>query len=106
MAIRRRKPISATLYAYSPYHNVKGGRAYPAILASTADTDDRVVPGHTFKYVAALQAADIGDKPHLAMIETRAGHGSGKPTDKVIAETADLWAFAAKWTGMTVKPVR
>ena len=94
-----------TLYAYSPYHNVKGGRAYPAILAATADTDDRVVPGHTFKYTAAIQAADIGDKPHLVRIETRAGHGSGKPTDKVIAEAADEWAFAAKWTGLVVKGV-
>jgi len=92
------------LYAYSPYHNVKGGRVYPAILASTADTDDRVVPGHTFKYTAAIQAADIGPKPHLVRIETRAGHGSGKPTDKVIEEAADLWAFAAKWTGLEVKP--
>ena len=93
-----------TLYAYSPYHNIKGGRSYPAILVTTADTDDRVVPGHSFKYTAALQAADIGDKPHLARIETRAGHGSGKPTDKIIEEAADLWAFAARWTGLTVKP--
>ncbi|MBX9813970.1 MAG: prolyl oligopeptidase family serine peptidase, partial [Sphingomonas sp.] len=91
------------LYAYSPYHNVKGGRAYPAILATTADTDDRVVPGHTFKYTAAIQAADIGDKPHLVRIETRAGHGSGKPTDKIIEEAADLWAFAAQWTGLKVE---
>lgn len=90
------------LYAYSPYHNVKGGRAYPAILATTADTDDRVVPGHSFKYAAAIQAADIGPKPHLIRIETRAGHGSGKPTDKIIDETADLWAFAAQWTGLKV----
>ncbi len=92
------------LLAYSPYHNVKAGRDYPAILATTADTDDRVVPGHTFKYAAAIQAADIGTKPHLVRIETRAGHGSGKPTDKVIEEAADLWAFAAKWTGMDVRP--
>ncbi len=91
------------LYSYSPYHNIKGGRTYPAILATTADTDDRVVPGHTFKYVAALQAADIGDKPHLVRIETRAGHGSGKPTDKIIEETSDLYAFAARWTGLDVK---
>ena len=95
-----------TLYAYSPYHNIKGGKPYPAILVTTADTDDRVVPGHSFKYTAALQAADIGDKPHLARIETRAGHGSGKPTDKVIEENADLYAFAAKWTGLTVKPIQ
>ena len=95
-----------TLYAYSPYHNISGGRAYPAILVATADTDDRVVPGHSFKYTAALQAADIGDKPHLARIETRAGHGSGKPTDKVIEEAADSFAFAARWTGLTIKPVQ
>ncbi|MET0245438.1 MAG: prolyl oligopeptidase family serine peptidase, partial [Sphingomonas sp.] len=91
------------LYSYSPYHNIKGGRTYPAILATTADTDDRVVPGHTFKYVAALQSAQIGDKPHLVRIETRAGHGSGKPTDKIIEETSDLYAFAARWTGLDVK---
>jgi prolyl oligopeptidase len=95
-----------TLYAYSPYHNLAAGKTYPAILATTADTDDRVVPGHTFKYVAAVQAAELGPKPRLVRIETRAGHGSGKPTDKVIEEAADLWAFAAKWTGMTVKSVR
>ncbi|KQN25758.1 prolyl endopeptidase [Sphingomonas sp. Leaf33] len=94
------------LYKYSPYHNVQSGKAYPAILATTADTDDRVVPGHTFKYTAAIQNADIGPKPHLVRIETRAGHGSGKPTDKIIEEAADLWAFSAKWTGMDVKPVR
>jgi prolyl oligopeptidase len=93
------------LRAYSPYHNVASGKTYPAILATTADTDDRVVPGHTFKYTAALQAADIGPKPHLVRIETRAGHGSGKPTDKIIEETSDLWAFAAKWTGLEVTPV-
>jgi prolyl oligopeptidase len=90
------------LRAYSPYHNIRSGVAYPPILATTADTDDRVVPGHTFKYVAALQAADIGDKPHLVRIETRAGHGSGKPTDKQIAEFTDMWAFIAKWTGLAV----
>jgi prolyl oligopeptidase len=89
-----------TLYAYSPYHNIRKGN-YPAILVTTADTDDRVVPGHSFKYAAALQAAPLGDKPHLIRIETRAGHGSGKPTDKIIAEAADLWAFAGKWTGLT-----
>ncbi|HWK36405.1 prolyl oligopeptidase family serine peptidase [Sphingomonas sp.] len=93
------------LYAYSPYHNIRAGAGYPAILVTTADTDDRVVPGHSFKYAAALQAADIGPKPHLIRIETRAGHGSGKPTDKIIEEAADMWAFAAKWTGLEVKPI-
>ncbi len=86
---------------YSPYHNVKDGRDYPAILVMTADTDDRVVPGHSFKYTAALQHAQIGDRPHIIRIETRAGHGSGKPTDKIIEETADRWAFAGYWTGLT-----
>ena len=94
------------LWKYSPYHNIQSGKAYPAILATTADTDDRVVPGHTFKYTAAIQAADIGPKPHFVRIETRAGHGSGKPTDKIIEEAADLWAFSAHWTGMDVTPVK
>ena len=91
------------LLAYSPYHNIRGGVDYPAILVTTADTDDRVVPGHSFKYTAALQAAPIGDKPHLIRVETRAGHGSGKPTSKQIEETADLWAFIGYWTGLTRK---
>jgi prolyl oligopeptidase len=91
------------LFGYSPYHNVRSGQNYPAILVTTADTDDRVVPGHSFKYTAALQAASIGDKPHLIRIETRAGHGSGKPTSKQIEEIADLWAFAGYWTGLTQK---
>ncbi len=90
------------LRAYSPYHNITPGKDYPAILVTTADTDDRVVPGHSFKYTAKLQASDIGTKPHLIRIETRAGHGSGKPTDKIISETADLWSFVAKWTGLEV----
>ncbi len=94
-----------TLLAYSPYHNVRAGRDYPAILVETADTDDRVVPGHSFKYVAMLQSLDLGPRPRLARIETRAGHGSGKPTDMIIAEAADAWAFAAHWTAMDVKPI-
>jgi len=89
------------LLSFSPYHNIKGGKDYPAILVTTADTDDRVVPGHSFKYAAALQAAKIGPKPHLIRIETRAGHGSGKPTDKIIAEYADMWAFIGFYTGLT-----
>ncbi|HMO77047.1 MAG TPA: prolyl oligopeptidase family serine peptidase [Sphingopyxis sp.] len=91
------------LLGYSPYHNIKEGAAYPAVLVTTADTDDRVVPGHSFKYAAALQHAQAGDKPHLIRIETRAGHGSGKPTDKIIAEAADKYAFAAKWTGLDLE---
>ncbi len=90
------------LRAYSPYHNIQEGRDYPAIMVTTADTDDRVVPGHSFKYVAALQAANLGDRPHLIRIETRAGHGSGKPTDKAIEEGADILAFLAQWTGLSV----
>ena len=88
------------LRAYSPYHNIRAGVAYPAVLVTTADTDDRVVPGHSFKYTAALQAADPVGKPHLIRIETRAGHGAGKPTDKVVAEGADVLAFMAQWTGL------
>ena len=88
------------LLTYSPYHTVKDGADYPAVLVSTADTDDRVVPGHSFKYTARLQAADAGDKPHLIRIETRAGHGSGKPTDKTIEEYSDIYAFLGYWTGL------
>ena len=95
-----------TLWAYSPYHNIKSGADYPAVLVTTADTDDRVVPGHSFKYIAALQAADTGDAPKLIRIETRAGHGSGKPTEKIIEEYADMWAFIAHHTGMEVSAAR
>ena len=91
------------LLSYSPYHNIKAGAAYPAVLVTTADTDDRVVPGHSFKYTAQLQHANAGEKPHLIRVETRAGHGSGKPTDNIIAEAADKYAFAAKWTGLAVE---
>ena len=90
------------LRAYSPYHNIRSGVAYPAMLVTTADTDDRVVPGHSFKYTAALQAAEPNGKPHLIRIETRAGHGAGKPTDKVVAENSDILAFLAQWTGLAV----
>jgi prolyl oligopeptidase len=81
------------LYAYSPYHNIKKGTHYPAVMVTTADTDDRVVPGHSFKYAAALQAAQDGDAPVLIRIETRAGHGAGVPTEKIIEQYADRWAF-------------
>jgi len=90
------------LRSYSPYHNIHGGKSYPAMLVTTADTDDRVVPGHSFKYAAALQAADVGPRPQLIRIETRAGHGAGKPTDKTIEEGADILAFLAQWTGLKV----
>jgi prolyl oligopeptidase len=89
-----------TLLAYSPYHNIKAGVHYPPVLVTTADTDDRVVPGHSFKYVSALQAADPGGAPHLIRIETRAGHGSGKPTSKIIEEAADVYAFLGHFTGL------
>lgn len=91
------------LLGYSPYHNIKSGVDYPAVIVSTADTDDRVVPGHSFKYTAALQAADTGTKPKIIRIETRAGHGSGKPTDKLIEEYSEIYAFLAKWTGLDLQ---
>ena len=90
------------LYGYSPYHNIRAGKDYPAILVTTADTDDRVVPAHSFKYAAALQAADLGDRPRLLRVESRAGHGTGKPVDKLIDEYADSYAFAARFTGLRV----
>ncbi len=91
------------LLAYSPYHNIKPGTCYPPTLVTTADTDDRVVPGHSFKFTAAMQRAQSCDKPILILITTRAGHGGGKPTSKRIAETADLWAFLVKSLGMKVE---
>jgi prolyl oligopeptidase len=81
------------LYAISPYHNIKPGTKYPATLALTADTDDRVVPLHSFKYIAALQRAQAGDAPVMIRIETRAGHGAGTPISKWIEEYADIYAF-------------
>jgi prolyl oligopeptidase len=91
------------LLGYSPYHNVRSGAAYPAILVTTADADDRVVPAHSFKYVAALQAADLGDRPRLLRIDTRAGHGTGKPVSQSIEELTDMLAFAARWTGLALR---
>ncbi|MCH2134428.1 MAG: prolyl oligopeptidase family serine peptidase [Phycisphaerales bacterium] len=82
-----------TLWAYSPYHRLESGTAYPATMVTTADTDDRVVPGHSFKYAAALQRAHDGDQPVLIRIERAAGHGAGKPTSKRIDEVADAWSF-------------
>ncbi len=81
------------LYSYSPLHNIKPGTRYPATLITTADHDDRVVPCHSFKFAAALQAAQGGPAPVLIRIETKAGHGAGKPLSKSIEEIADLWAF-------------
>ncbi|MDY7024188.1 MAG: prolyl oligopeptidase family serine peptidase, partial [Cyanobacteriota bacterium] len=85
-----------TLYAYSPLHNLKSETAYPATLITTADHDDRVVPAHSFKFAAALQASHIGDNPVLIRIETKAGHGAGKPTAKIIEELADGFAFVVR----------
>ncbi|MGH8221986.1 MAG: prolyl oligopeptidase family serine peptidase, partial [Woeseiaceae bacterium] len=90
------------LYAYSPYHNIRPGTEYPAVLVTTADTDDRVVPGHSFKYAAAIQAAQAGDQPVLIRIETRAGHGAGVPTEKIIRDYADRWAFLVENLRMTL----
>ena len=84
------------LYAYSPLHNIKPGTSYPPTMVITADHDDRVWPGHSFKFAAALQAAQAGDAPVLIRIETKAGHGAGKPTSKIIEEIADRWAFLEK----------
>lgn len=88
------------LHKYSPLHNLKPGTKYPATMVTTADHDDRVVPAHSFKYAATLQAAHAGEKPVLIRIETKAGHGAGKPTAKVIEEAADRWAFLADQLGM------
>jgi prolyl oligopeptidase len=91
------------LLAYSPYHNIRDGVCYPPTLVTTADTDDRVVPGHSFKFAAALQRGQACDNPVLIRIETRAGHGSGKPTTKIIEEIADQWAFLVKVLKMDVE---
>jgi len=84
------------LYAYSPLQNIKPGTSYPPTMITTADHDDRVWPGHSFKFAATMQAAQAGDAPILIRIETKAGHGAGKPTSKVIEEIADRWAFLTK----------
>jgi prolyl oligopeptidase len=88
------------LRGYSPLHNIKEGGKYPAVLVTTSDHDDRVVPGHSFKYAATLQAAQAAAHPVLIRIETRAGHGAGKPVTKVIDEWADRLAFLNKELGM------
>ncbi len=93
----------AALVAYSPYHNLKPGTEYPATMVTTADTDDRVVPGHSFKFAARLQEVQSGDEPVLIRIETRAGHGAGKPTSKIIEEIADAWAFLVKNLEMKIE---
>jgi prolyl oligopeptidase len=92
------------LYKYSPLHNLKPGTEYPPTLIVTADHDDRVVPAHSFKFAAALQAAQAGDAPVLIRIETKAGHGAGKPISKAIEETTDEWSFLVKNLGMNEYP--
>lgn len=84
------------LHAYSPLHNLKSGTKYPPTLITTADHDDRVVPAHSFKFAATLQAAQAGHSPALIRIDTKAGHGAGKPTAKMIEEAADKWAFLVR----------
>ena len=90
------------LHAYSPYHNLKPGVRYPATLVTTADHDDRVVPAHSFKFAARLQETQhrLGP-PVLIRIETKAGHGAGKPTSKILDEASEVWAFIARETGAT-----
>jgi prolyl oligopeptidase len=89
----------AVLYSYSPYHNARPGVEYPAVLITTADHDDRVVPAHSFKFAAALQYAQAGSEPVLIRVETRAGHGTGKPVSKQIEEAADELSFL--WSELT-----
>jgi prolyl oligopeptidase len=90
------------LYAYSPVHNIKAGTKYPATLITTADHDDRVVPAHSFKYAAALQAAQAGDNPILIRIDTKSGHGASSTT-KAIEQTADIYSFLMRNLGVTPK---
>lgn len=92
-----------TLWAYSPYHNVRTGACYPPTLITTAEGDDRVMPWHSYKFAAMLQRAQDCENPVLIRIETRAGHGAGKPLSKAIRETADVYAFIAATLGMEVE---
>lgn len=91
------------LYAYSPLHNIRSGAEYPSVMVTTADHDDRVVPAHSFKYIAELQAKHTGNSPVLIRIETNAGHGAGKPTGKILDEYADEWAFLFSEMGIELE---
>jgi prolyl oligopeptidase len=91
------------LRAYSPYHNLQSGVKYPSTLVTTGDHDDRVVPAHSFKFAARLQQAHAGSNPVLIRIETKAGHGAGKPTTKLIDEAADRFAFLTHELKMRVR---
>lgn len=98
------KEMFEYLYGYSPLHTIKNdGTKYPAILVTTADHDDRVVPAHSFKYTAQLQASSTGDEPKLIRIESNAGHGGGKPIAKVIDEQTDIWSFIMHNLDMKLK---
>lgn len=97
------KEMFEYLHGYSPLHNLKPGTQYPATLVTTADHDDRVVPAHSFKFAATLQACHKGDNPVLIRIDTKAGHGSGKPLTKVLEEQADIYGFIMYNMGMKFK---
>ena len=97
------KEMFEYLYGYSPLHNLKPGTAYPATLVTTADHDDRVVPAHSFKFAATLQECHQGDNPVLIRIDTKAGHGGGKPLAKILEEQADIYGFIMYNVGMKVK---
>jgi prolyl oligopeptidase len=98
------KEMFEYLYAYSPVHNIKEGVKYPATLVTTGDHDDRVVPAHSFKFAAGLQEKQAGTNPVLIRIETKAGHGAGKPTSMIIDEYADIFAFTFYNMGFKVLP--
>ena len=84
------------LYSFSPLHNMKSGKSDPSTVVTTADHDDRVVPGHSFKFISSLQTAQGGNAPVLVRIQTKAGHGFGKPTKMLIKEQTDIFAFLVK----------
>ena len=96
----------AYIYPYSPLHNIREGVAYPATLVTTADHDDRVVPAHSFKFAATLQYCQGGDAPILIRIDSKAGHGAGKPTSKRIDEAADCFAFLFQNVGVPYEAVK
>lgn len=87
------KEMFEYLYGYSPVHNVKSGVEYPATMVTTGDHDDRVVPAHSFKFAAELQAKQVGNNPVIIRIETDAGHGAGTPINKIIEQYADIYGF-------------
>jgi prolyl oligopeptidase len=98
------KEMFEYLYNYSPVHNIEKGTEYPATLVTTGDHDDRVVPAHSFKFAAELQEKHAGEEPVLIRIETKAGHGAGKPTKMIIEEYADIFGFTLYNMGFDVLP--